>query len=275
MGVETIIGGALGGIGSVAGAAIGSSGAQSAAEAQAAAMLKSAEIQRAANRDSIQAQEKAAGKAESFLREQAGIARQDLAPLRAAQTQAIQQLQGLSQEGNPLEVRQRQAATQQIQRQLAAQGLLRSKNQVDLLSGLELGLAEQRTGVLSGLAGLGALQSQANIAQGLGQGLAQIQGGLGAGIGSSFQQLGAQLGQNQMQVGQIFGQNALAQAQALQGGLAGVNNSIQGILQSSLAQKQRASDQEFLTGLVNKGGLNALSALGGFGGMVPLIGSSR
>lgn len=171
-------------------------------------------------REAIQAQKEAAARAEAFLREQAGIARQDLQPLRESQLNAVRGLEGLAQAGNPFEEQQRQRATEAIQRQLAAQGLLRSKNQVDLLSNLELDLAtqayNQRAGILSGLAGLGAVQGQAGISQNLGAGLAGIQGGLGQQLGSSFQNMAT------IQAGGTMGK-----AQAITGGLSGLNNLIQ------------------------------------------------
>lgn len=223
MGLETalLVGGVASAAGSVGGAAIGAGAAGSAADKQ---------LQ--ANRESIAAQKEAAAKAEAFLREQNSIARADLAPVRDAQVAAIQQLQGLGDPNNAIYQQQRQINTEAIQRQLAAQGLLRSRAQGDQLSQLELGLNQQRLNTLGGLAGLGAVQQLSQGAYGLGNGLANIQQGLGQQIGSAFQQSG-----------QAMGQAALQQGQALQGGLSGFTNSLTGTL-SSLGNLNYQRDQQ-------------------------------
>lgn len=184
--IAAITGGALAAGGSVAGGLAAKSGAKDAADAQ---LL--------ANRESI-----------AFQREQADKAAKLLEPFRQAQLGAVTQLQDLSKVGSPLEVQQREAATQAIQRQLAGQGLLRSGGQSNALQTLELGLAEQRAGRLSQLAGLGGAQGQAGIYSGLGQ----------------------NVGQNIFQQGQIAGQNALAQAQGTASIFQGLGNTLQGTL---------------------------------------------
>lgn len=221
MGLETaaigaLAGGALSAGGSIAGAAIGSSAAGSAADAQ---------LQ--GTRESITAQKEAAARAEALLREFNGTARADLEPVRSAQTGALTALQGLTDPNNAFYQQQRQVNTQAIQRQLAAQGLLRSRAQGDQLSQLELGLNQQRVGTLQGLAGLGGLQQLSSLSSGLGSNLAGIQGGLGQQIGSAFQQQG-----------QIQAQAGMQSANAWQGGLAGLGNALSGIVnpQPTLAQ---------------------------------------
>lgn len=208
MGLEAaVIGGIIGGAGSVGGAAIGAGAAGSAADKQTAA-----------NRESMAAQKDAAAKASEYLKRYSSVARNDLQPLANAQTAGIQGLVGLTDPNNPYYQQQRDVNTQAIQRQLAAQGLLRSRAQADQLSNLELGLNQQRTGILGSLAGLGAIQQQSAGAQGLGQGLAGIQQMVGQQIGSAFQ--------NQ---GQIQAQAGMQQANAWSGGLAGLGNAMQGI----------------------------------------------
>jgi hypothetical protein len=59
----------------------------------------------------------------------AARARADLDPYRKASAEALKQQQGLTDPNSPIYQQQRAAMTSQIQRQLAAQGLLRSKNQ--------------------------------------------------------------------------------------------------------------------------------------------------
>lgn len=203
-----IIGGVLAATGAVGGAAIGAGAAGSAADSQ---------LQ--GTRESIAAQKEAAAKAEALLREFNTQSRSDLAPVRDAQVSAINQLQGLGDANNPIYQQQRTLSTQAIQRQLAAQGLLRSRAQGDQLSQLELGLNQQRQNVLGGLAGLGAVQQLSSGSQNLGANLAGLQQGLGQQIGSAFQQQG-----------QIGAQSIMQQANAWQGGLAGLGNSLNGAI---------------------------------------------
>jgi hypothetical protein len=217
----------------------GTSVASSIIGADAAGNAANAQLQ--GTRESIAAQKEAAAKAEGFLREQSGIARQDLEPFRQSQLAALGQANALTDPNNPVYSAERSQMTQAVQRQLAAQGLLRSKKQVDLLGNLELGIEQQRIGQINALAGNGAAQAQAGISQNLGGGLAGLQGQLGQQLGSSFQQLG-----------QIQGQNALAQGQALSQGLVGVGNAIQGGVGSIIGynnqQSQLALLQKYLGG---------------------------
>lgn len=234
MGVVTAA--AVAGAATIGAAAISSSAAGDAADAQLSAEEKAR-----------RSQERTAQQSEAFLREQSGIAREDLAPYRQAQAQALGQLQGFSDENNPIYQQQRQFQTQQIQQQLAAQGLLRSKNQTDLLQNLELGLSQQRLGVISGLSNLGAAQQSASISQNLGLGLANSQQALGAALGSSF-----------ARAGQAQAQGALGQGQAIGGGLVGLGNIAQGAYGNYQAQQQ----QDKLFALLGGGGI----AGGGSGG---------
>ncbi len=228
MGIETaIIGGILGAAGSVAGSAISADATGSAVDKQTKAQ-----------NDSIKFQQEQAAKAEQFLRDQSSQARQDLQPFRNSQVNALNQLNQLADPNSSLANAQRDVATQAIQRQLAAQGLLRSKKQSDLLGGLELGLAQQRAGILQGLAGTGAAQQQAQISQGLGQGLANNVLNLGNQVGSSFQN-----------IGQIQGQGAIANANAFTGGLAGLNNSIQGTF-GAINNIDRQKQQDTINNLI-------------------------
>lgn len=204
----TIGAGALGAGGAVAGGLAAKSGAKDAAEAQLIA-----------NRESI-----------AFQKEQADRAAALLEPFRQAQLRAVGNLESLSKVGSPLEVQQREAATQAIQRQLASQGLLRSGGQGNALQTLELGLAEQRAGRLSQLAGLGGAQGQAGIYSGLGQ----------------------QVGQGLAQQGQINAQNSMMQAQGLSSIFSGVNNSIQGTLGNLLANQRYQEQMALLKGLTGK-----------------------
>lgn len=165
---------------------------------------------------SIEAQRAQTQKAIEFLTQQAGLAREELAPFREAQLGALAQLQGLTQPGSEFETQQREAATQNIQRQLSAQGLLRSKNQSDLLSNLELGLSQQRQNILSGLLGTGAAQGTAANLTGLGQQVGGLQAGLGQQIGGAFQSAAGPLAQFQVGLGQARG-----------AGLRGVNAAVQ------------------------------------------------
>lgn len=207
-------------------------------QADAAKDAASAQLQ--GQRDAIAAQKEYSQKALDFYRDQAGIARQDLAPLRDAQTDSLGKLRGLTEIGNPMEEVQRKAATQQIQMQLAAQGLLRSKGQSDQLQNLELGLANQRVNILQGLSGLGGLQQSAGIAQDLGAMGANSLSSLGQAIGSSFQNMGA-----------INAQNRMAQGQALAGGINSIGNAFQGFLGNWSALQAQDSNKAFLQDLLN------------------------
>jgi len=244
--------------------ALGTLGAASAAGGIASAVAGAGAAEDAANaqvtstREGIAAQREMADKAIAAQREQAGIARADLAPFRASQLKALGGLEELAQAGNPFEKQQRERATQAIQAQLAAQGLLRSKKQVDLLGNLETDLAsqafQQRAGILGGLAGTGAVQTSAGISQGLGSGIAGTYGGLGSGIGSSLQQLGQQIGASKIAGAQAFGQGLSSFNNALQGTYAGFNA-------QSLRADQNAFQQQWLN-RIGGGGITLPASMG-------------
>jgi len=255
MGIETIV---------AAGAAAGSTGggilsAVLGANAQRDASTIASDAQRealGAQRDrlaeSIAAQEKMTDKAAAFLREQNQIARGDLAPFREAQLSALEQLKGLTDPNSEYYKAQRERSTQAIQQQLAAQGLLRSRNQSDLLTNLELGLNEQRQNILGNMANIGAVQGSANLSSGLGQTLAGLYGNLGGSLGSAFQQYGAAQAAGLANLGQIGAQGRMGVTNAILGGFQTGMNSLQGLGSNLMAQKQRADDRAWLSGLASQ-----------------------
>lgn len=209
MGIETALIGAgvASAAGSVAGAAIGSGAASDAASAQVLA-----------NRESIAAQKEMTQKALDFYGKQYSQARQDLEPFREAQISALRDLQGFTDANSEFYQNERQQATEAIQRQLAAQGLLRSRKQVDLLSGLESDLTRSRLNVLGSLAGNNAAQQASTLAQTYGSVGAQSLATLGQNIGSSFQNMG-----------QAQANAALQQGQLWSGAVQGVGNTLSGL----------------------------------------------
>jgi len=214
-----LIGGGIAAAGTVGGALIQSSAAGGAQEAQVTAQ-----------REAITAQREESERARQFIREGTAQARADIEPFRQAQVSALQQLQGIADPQGELAQAEREQATQTIQRQLSAQGLLRSRRQTDLLQNLELGLLQRRSNILGGLAGSGAAQQQAQLSAGQGAGLAQLSQQFGAQIGSAFQNIG------EVQAG-----GALGRGQALGGAFQGIGNIAQGtagnlILQDLLSQ---------------------------------------
>lgn len=212
---------------------------------------------------SIAAQREMTDKAAAALKEQADIARSELAPFRESQLNALNQLNGLGDINNPLYQQQRAVNTQAIQRQLAAQGLLRSKKQSDLLSNLELGLDQQRTGVLQGLAGTGAVQASAQVSQGLGSSLSGLYGNLGANIGSSFQNFGNNLAGIYQNMGNTRAQLAMANGQAIGGYASNLNNIVQGTYGNYLSQQQNAQQMALLQQLLASNGGGAAPAYTG------------
>lgn len=222
-------------------ASAGSTLAASSAQGDAADRATEAQLQ--ATRESIAAQKEQNARAEALLREFAGQAREDLAPIREAQQRAITGLEGLTDPNSEIYGQQRDQATQAIQRQLAAQGLLRSGQQGNQLQNLELGLAQQRANILGSLAGTGATQATAGISSQLGGGLAGLAQGLGQQIGSSFQQQG-----------QLNANNFIAQGNNTAntiGGIAGAFNGALGGISSAYAGQQQA---DLLNAILGKGG---------------------
>ena len=147
--------------------------------------------------------------------------RTDLAPLRDAQAYGVDQIRAqlgeVSDPNNPLYNQQRDVATQALQRQLAAQGLLRSKSQVDLLGNLELGLAQQRAQQRSQLAGylggLGAIERSAGLSAQQGLSTGNLYAGLGNTLGGLESQYGNIYAQGQLAYGDLAAQNAMRQAE--------------------------------------------------------------
>jgi hypothetical protein len=202
----------------------------------------SASAQLEGTKESIAAQKENTDKAIAFLGQQAAQSRQDLAPFQQAQTQALGQLQSFTDPNSAFYQQQRTAATNAIQRQLAAQGLLRSSAQGGQLQQLELGLGQQRLNIIGGLAGNGAAQSLSSISQGLGQNVAGLYGGLGQGLGSSF-----------MAGGQATAQGILGSAGAAAGGLNAIGNAAQGTLGNFMAYNQQQSQLSQLSRLLGGG----------------------
>ena len=226
-----LIGAGVGALGSVAGAAIQSGAAGEAQKAQTAASERA-----------IQAQREQQAQALQFLEQQ----RTDLQPFREAALGATQELQGLSDPNSLIFQAQRERGTEQIQRQLAAQGLLRSTAQGDQLSNLEVGIDQNRAQILQALSGNGAPGQFAGVA---GQ-----QAGAAAGFG---QQLGASFNQQ----GQIAAQGALNQGKIASGGLSQVGNIFQATLDSQNKMKQREAYLKLLGG----GGSGTVDAFAGVG----------
>jgi len=245
-GIGAIIAGSvLGAGGSVAGSLINKGAQEDATNAQ---------IQ--ANRESIAAQQAAAAQQDALLREFYNQSRSDLAPFRDAQLKATQDLQGLTDPNNPLYSQERTLQTQNIQRQLASQGLLRSKSQSDLLSNLEVGMSGERSNRLGQLAGNGAGQAYAGLATNLGTNLAGVYGNLGQAMGSSFNNLG-----------QIIGQGALNQAGAINQGISGFINSINGGISNGIGYQNQQNQMNLLQGILAKQG----GGTGGGGFSVPSV----
>lgn len=224
---------------------LGVAGAASVASAgiQAGAAGAAAEENAKATNQSIAFQKEQAAKSEALQREFYNQSRADLEPLRNAQTGALSQLSGLGDINNPLYQQQRQVNTEAIQRQLAAQGLLRSRAQGDQLSQLELGLNQQRIGTLQGLAGLGGLQQTASLAGNVGQGLAGLYQGLGQQVGSAFQQQG-----------QVNAQSRMAQGQAIGQGLSSLGNLASNFIGSNEALKRAEQQQAMQQAMYQKMG---------------------
>jgi|GEM_PF-6892766 len=211
-------------------------------------------------REGIASQKEQSEKALAYLERQSAQSRTDLEPFRNAQLGALSQLDALSQQGNPFEAQQRQVATQQIQQQLAAQGLLRSKSQVDLLSNLELGINEQnynrRTNLLSMLAGTGGAQQNSSQAIGVGQTGAGVYTGLGAQLGSSFGNLAAQQMAGIGNVGQIIGNGQMQSANQLAAGVTGTISNLgsmfMGYQQNKAAKQNNDRQYELMSKALNR-----------------------
>lgn len=224
-----IAGTAIAGAGAgVIGSAIGASGAKDAAKTAADAQAKGIDAQTGLTREGL-----------ALLKQQYLDSQAQLAPFVDSQKRNLSKLEAFTDPSNPLYQQQRDFSTQQIQRQLAAQGLLRSRAQGDSLSNLELGLADKRLAILQGLAGTGAGQNAAQLSMGYGTQASSLLGGTAQSIGSSFAELG-----------KIQGQGILGSTQAVQGGLSTGFNALQGGLGSylSLLQLGQLTGKDFLGG---------------------------
>jgi hypothetical protein len=247
-----LVGGGLAAAGNIGAAAIGAGAASDAAEAQMSSTDKQIALQKemfAKQLEEMQTsraqQERLFGQGLDFAKSQYGQAREDLAPVLAAQKVGLSNLQGFADENNPYYQAQRNQATQAIQRQLASQGLLRSKQQGEQLAGLELGLLGQRMNVNQFLGGLQGAQGQAALSQGLGQlglaggeALSGIAGQYGANVANLYGQNAQQLGTMFGQQGQIAANKAISQGQALSGMFQGLGNIAQGTIGNMMLQDQ-------------------------------------
>lgn len=248
----------IAGVGAVAGAVIGGNAAEDAANTQANATRDAARANERATDKSIAAQKENAQLAIGELRKQYETSRADLKPFQDSQLSALQQAAALTDPNNPYYQAQRAKMSENIQRQLAAQGLLRSKSQVDLLSNLELGLESERFNRINQLAGTGAVQTGAQMAQNLGSGIASLYGGLGGQLGSTFANQGNTLA-SLYQAGGANAANAkMTGANATIGGLAGVNNAFQSYVNSSNNQSNFAQMMDLLKN--NGGGVTPAQA---------------
>lgn len=250
----TLIAGGLAAGGAVTGAAIGADAAGDATDASVRAQRDAMAMQERLAREGMTFQKGEADRGERLLREFYAQSQAQLKPFQDAQLGALGQAVGLTDPNNPIYQQQRGQMTEQIQRQLAAQGLLRSKNQVDLLSNLELGLGQQRSNQINSLLGLGAVQQGAANTQNLGGGLAQIAQNLGSNVGSSFGALGSANANSLASIGQTFAQGRLAQGNALSQGIQGFGNAIQGTIGNFQGLQQREQDMLFLKSLIGGAG---------------------
>jgi hypothetical protein len=245
--------------GAVTASAVSSSSASSASDKQMTAEEKAQKSQEDLAREGMQFQQTQATRADQLLRDFNSQAQTQLKPFQDAQLAALQQAQGLTDANNPYYQQQQAQGTQAIQRELAAQGLLRSKNQVDLLTNLQLGLNQQRVSQVNSIANLGAVQQGAQNTMQLGGGLADIANTLGANVGSSFQALGAANANSLARMGQISAQGTLQQGQ-IWGGLANqFGNIAQGTLGNYQSQQNQQWQQNFLQQLI--GGNKAFSGV--------------
>lgn len=225
-GTAILAGTALAATGGIAGAALGADAQGDAQQSQAALTREGIAAQERINQKGIDAQKEMADKSIAFLEKQFGIARDDLEPFRQSQLKAVTDLQGLADPTNPLYQAQRQQATEAIQRQLSAQGLLRSGMQGKMLTNLELGLMQNRASVLGQLSGTGAGAQSSALAQNLGSAGSSVYSGLGQGIGAAYGNLGSNVGSSLLQLGQGIGASKAAQGQLWGGAAQGAFNAV-------------------------------------------------
>lgn len=192
------------------------------ASAQGSAARRATDAQVQANRESIAFQREQLDRAEKLFQQN----REDLEPFRESQLLALQKLVENADPNSEFANTERQVATSAIQRQLASQGLLRSKRQVDLLSNLETGLNRNRLATLGGIAGNNATQSiAASRAQ---------QAGLATGVGQN-------IGNTLSASGNATAQGILNSANATTNALATINSGVQGTLGNIVTANQNES----------------------------------
>jgi hypothetical protein len=213
--MSVVVASIVGGGAALGSAAIGAIGAGNAASAQ-----------ERATRDSLKMQQRMAREGMAYAERQAELSRKELAPFRELQLRALGQVSELSDPNSALARAERSRATEAVQRQLAAQGLLRSRAQGDSLANMELGFASENFNRQNALAGIGAAQGIAAGYQGLGQ----------QGL-SSYSNLGQSIGQTIQAGGAGQAQAYMAGANAIQGGFQIANNSFQSILGASQLNK--------------------------------------
>ncbi len=201
-------------------------------------------------REGMAYQERQANSSLDFQRQQYNDAQAQLRPYGDIQLQATKDLQGFTDPNNPIYQQQRQQMTQQLQQQLAAQGLLRSRDQVDNLGNIELGLNQQRLGVQQGLAGLGASQGLAGLSQQYGQNVAGIQNNLGSQVGSQFGAMGQNALASGQSLAQLNSQRILAGAQGTQGLISGLGNIGQNVIGSFAANDPNTFQNRLLASLM-------------------------
>lgn len=189
--------------------AIGAGASLIGAGKQADAAEKATAAQLEAHREGLAFQKQTADRAFGLFEK----SRADFEPFRLAQLRAMGALEGLTDPNSPVYAAERKSLYDPIQKELNAQGLLRSGAQGAALGNVELGLSQKRAQILSMLAGTGAGATALSAGQNQGQQLL----GTGERVGSSIAQTGA-----------IQGQGFLNSANAFSQGLAGVNNAFQG-----------------------------------------------
>lgn len=251
----------------ISGAVISSNASKDSAEKQLTAQEKAQLAQQQFAEKAMAAQERYGNQAIGAYTRAYDQSRKDLQPFMQSQLAALGKANELTDPNNPAYQAQRAQMTQQIQRQLAAQGLLRSKNQVDLLSNLELGLEQQRIGQINALANTGATQQGAALAQQFGGGLANAYQGIGQSIGSTLSGLGGAQAQGLANVGNILGQQSLQQGQIWGGLTTQLGNTAQGTYGNYVAQQNQAQQMALLAKLM--GGAGGAGGAG-FGATAPL-----
>ena len=183
-------------------------------------------------------------------------AQEQLAPFSQFGQQALANLASLTDPGGSLAERERALGQRAIENALAARGLTRSGREIADLTGLELGLAQQRGARAQGLVGLTApfVGQSANLSAGLGERLGGLQQALGSSLAGLQTGLASSQANRLQQLAQTRGQLRLQGTEArLQGigGLlnaanVGLGNVLGGIQQRQAGQQQQALLQQLL-----------------------------